>query len=112
MVKNKVQIVYCKDHEHWIVASTVNKHKGEVLVVFNSLNNDTRKMITNLFKHTGKLNIKLAQSQKQRGGDDCGLFAFATAIALGKSAMKIKFCQDSMRAHLVRCFYLMMFSLE
>ena len=98
MVKNKVQIVYCKDREHWIVASTVNKHIGEVLVVdsvFNSLDNDTRKTITNLFKYTGstgKLNIKLARSQKQRGGDDCGLFAiaFATAIALGKSPMKIK----------------------
>jgi len=65
MVKNKVQIMHCKD-----LAITVNKHKGEVLVVdsvFNSLDNETRKTITNLFKHTGttgKLKIGLVQSQK------------------------------------------------
>jgi len=69
MVKNKVHIVYCKDHEQWIVASTVNNHNVEVLFVdpvFNSLDNDTRKMITNLFKHsgtTGNLDIKLVVTE-------------------------------------------------
>ena len=56
------------DHEHWIVASTANNHNREVhFVDLSSIHNDTKKTITNLFKHTGttgKLKIGLVQSQK------------------------------------------------
>ena len=113
MVQNKLQIVYCTDREHWVVATTIKNRSGEVLIfdsVFNSVDDDTMKTVCNLFKHsglTGKLNVKMIKTPKQKGSDDCGVFsiAYATAIALGRSPAKLTFRQDSMRAHLVQCFY-------
>ena len=113
MIKNKLQIIHCREREHWIIATTIKSYKGEVLVadsIFKSLDIETRKTINMLFKPTGKtkmVDIKLLNSQKQKGSDDCGLFAiaFATAFAHGVSIEKIRFHQESMRAHLVRCFY-------
>ena len=113
MVKNKLQIIYCCEREHWIVATTIKSSKGEILVadsIFKSLDIETRRTINMLFKPTGTtkmVDIKLLNSQKQKGSNDCGLFAiaFATAFANGMSIEKIRFHQESMRAHLVRCFY-------
>ena len=112
MVQNILQIVYCTDREHWVVATTINNRNGEVLIfdsVFKSLDDDTMKTVCNLFKHsgssgsTGKLNVKMIKTTKQKGADDCGVFsiAYATAIALGRSPAKLIFRQSSMRAHLV-----------
>lgn len=44
--------------------------------------------------------------QKQRGWDDCGLFAIAvaTAFAFGVDPAEVTFQQDAMRAHLVKRF--------
>ena len=44
--------------------------------------------------------------QRQRGGDDCGLFviAAATALAFGIIPAEVTFQQDGMHAHLVKCF--------
>jgi len=50
--------------------------------------------------------IKVACSQKQKGGSDCGVFAiaFAAAAAQGINPSKLKLKQENMRAHLVQCF--------
>lgn len=102
MVKNKLQIM----------ATTINSCKGEILVIdsiFKSVDSETRRTINMLFKHAGTtktLDIRLLNSQKQKGSNDCGLFAiaFATAFAHGKGMEKLRFRQESLRAHLVRCF--------
>jgi len=51
--------------------------------------------------------MKMIKTPKQKGGDDCGVYsiAYATAVALGRLPTKLTFRQNSMRAHLVRCFY-------
>lgn len=112
MVKNKLQIIYCCEREHWIVATTINSCKGEILVIdsiFKSVDSETRRTINMLFKHAGTtktLDIRLLNSQKQKGSNDCGLFAiaFATAFALGKGMEKLRFRQEFLSTHLVRCF--------
>ena len=68
---------------------------------------ETKYIIQNLFQcGPDVLAVKLAHSQKQRGGTDCGLFAiaFATAIAFGLNPSKLKLRQEAMRAHLVHRF--------
>ena len=112
MVQNQLQIVYCISREHWVVATSINNHK-EVLVfdsVFCTLDDDTMRTVTNIFKHSGSTNkpyVKMMKTQKQKGRDDCGTFsiAYATTIALGRSPAVLAFHQSSMRAHLVQCFY-------
>ena len=46
-----------------------------------------------------------SQCQKQLGGADCGLFAiaFATTLAYGKQASRMRFVQEELRAHFVNC---------
>jgi len=99
MVKNKLQIIYYHEREHWIVATTINNRREEIFVVdsvFKYIDSETKRTITILFQHTcatEKLVIRLLNSQKQKGGENCGLFAiaFATAIAYGRNPKKLKF---------------------
>jgi len=52
-VRNKVQIIHCKGRHHWVVASTVNCHIGEVKVydsLFKYSDKETEKVIFNLFQ--------------------------------------------------------------
>ena len=53
-----------------------------------------------------KPKIKLFPSQKQKGSDDCGVFAicFAVAIAFGLNPGTLHVRQEEMRTHLVNCF--------
>ena len=103
--KDQVQIVHCKDADHWIVASTVGCEKEEVYVydsAYMSLDESTTKLIANLFHCT---NIRVMDSQKQKGAVDCGLFAIAniTALAMRIDIAKCHFDQASMRKHLADC---------
>ena len=110
-VQNKVQIIYCKTRHHWIVASTSNCALGEVRVydsIFQYSDKETEQIITSLFQFgSNKLTLKVAHSQKQKGGTDCGVFAiaFATAIAFEMNPSKLRLKQESLRAHLVTCFH-------
>jgi len=91
------------------VATTINNCNREVLIfdfVLSSLDDDTMKIVSNIFKlsgSTGKLNVKMIKTSKQKSGDNCGVFciAYASVIALGRSPAKFTFRQNSMRAHLV-----------
>ena len=95
------------------MATTIKSNKGENLVIDSIsklLDIETRRTINMLFKNTittKMVDIKLLNSQKQKGSNDCGFFAiaFATTFAHGVSLEKIRFHQESMRAHLVCCFY-------
>jgi len=108
-VQNKLQIIHCRSRQHWIVASTLNCPLGEVKVfdsMFYNCDQETEDVIANLFQCGSKnIRVKVARSQKQKGGSDCGVYAiaFATAAASGINPSKLKLKQESMRAHLVRC---------
>ena len=108
-VQNKLQIIHCNSRQHWIVASTLNCPLGEVKVydsIFYNCDQETEVIIANLFQCSPKkVRVKVARSQKQKGGSDCGVYAiaFAVAAALGINPSKLKLRQESMRAHLVSC---------
>ena len=68
------------------------------------LTGDTRSTILNLFQIEGLLKLNIVKTQTQEGGDDCGLFAIATATALAFGTDPLPFQQSDMRAHLFKCF--------
>ena len=103
-----IQIIYCKRRHHWVVITTMNCGIHEVKV-FNSLctfcDKETEATIDNLFQwDSKKVSVMFSRCQKQIGGVDCGLFAiaFATALAYGKQASKMRFVQEELRQ--CRCF--------
>ena len=74
--------------------------------LFYNCDEETEYIIANLFQCGSKnLRIKIARSQKQKGGSDCGIYAiaFATAVAHGINPGKLKLKQEDMNAHLVHC---------
>ena len=74
--------------------------------LFYTCDKETECVITNLFQCDSKtVRVKVAHSQKQKGGSDCGVYAiaFATAVAHGINPSKLKLKQENMRAHLVHC---------
>ena len=116
--ENKIQIVFCKDRNHWILATTVGcEVAGEVKVydsIFSSLDKESLRTIMKLFLSGDKKpRVRLSHSQKQKGSNDCGVFAIclAVAIAFGFNPSKVHFQQEKMRAHLVSCFNRESFSL-
>ena len=108
--ENKIQIVFCNIRKYWIVATTVDCNDGEVKVYdsfYSYLDKESLRTVMNLFT-TGNIKpkIKLLPSQKQKGPDDCGVFAicFSVVIAFGLNLGTIRVRQEEMRTHLVNCF--------
>ena len=107
---NKIQIIHCKERNHWIVATTVNSAPANIKVydsVFSSADRETREVIYNLFQMgSTPPHVNMMKSQKQAGLMDYGVFsiAYATAIAFNAIPVKQRFHQESKRAHLVSCF--------
>ena len=98
IITNKVQIIHCKDRKHWILATTVDCPKDVVKVYDSFLDQETKKVIENLFTvGDSPLQIKVMKSQKQTGCVDCGVFSIAnaTAIAFGHNAAKLRLQQDT-----------------
>ena len=82
-IEEGVQIIHCHG-DHWIVASSLNCSKDEVRVidsVYDMVDDDTRSVIHNLFGPE-RVNITMMKMQKQKGPEDCGLFAIAVATTL------------------------------
>ena len=108
--KNRLQIIFCKERKHWVVATTINCIHGEVKVydsLFQYLDQTSLKCIENLFEQDDvSPRIKMSQCRRQKGSKDCGVYAiaFATAIAFDQNPSRQNFKQEDMRAHLVNCF--------
>ena len=104
-ISHGLQIIHSRS-DHWIVASTFGGGSDVKVFdsVYTSVDKGTKTVIAKLFQSSERL--KIAALQKQRGGDDCGLFAIAvaTALSFGVDPSEVSFQQDAMRPHLVKCF--------
>ena len=107
-LQNKLQVIFCKERQHWIVATTINCNENEVKVydsLFSFLDQDSSQMVQKLFA-CGNVNpsIKMMHCPKQKGVKDCGVYAIATATALAFGFKSAVLREDKMRSHLVDCF--------
>ncbi len=61
--------------------------------------------LAQLFQPEGMLKVTVLPFQQQKAATDCGLFSIVAAyhFAWGDDLSKLSFCQESMRAHLIRC---------
>ena len=71
--------------------------------VYEEVDDDTHTVIQNLLG-PDRVRISMVEMQKQRGPDDCGLFAIAVATSLVHGAGLCTFRQDQMRRHVLGCF--------
>ena len=115
-VKNRIQIVYCQNRRHWVVATTINSEHNTVKVydsLFRYLNQDSLQTIENCFQSDVIPEVRMMQCRKQEGGRDCGVYAIALfmALALGVNPSRQNFKQELIRAHLVQCFKKELFTL-
>ena len=107
-LENKLQIIHSQGN-HWIVASTIKCEKGQVKIydsIYNSLDTETVAVVANHFQGSEHpIRVHMAESQKQDGICDCGLFAIAnaTAEAFDRSIPQA-FDEACMRDHLIQCF--------
>ena len=93
----------------WIVLSTIDCCPAEVNVydsLYDNQDGDTLSAISQSLEvfHPPVI-VNLMNIGKQKGGNDCGLFAVAvlTSLANGVDITKVKFDQALMRPHLVNC---------
>ena len=106
--KEFVQILH-HGQNHWITISTVGCSSNTVHV-YDSLNlpftKDLEAIVADLlFTNNTHIILKHIKIQYQRGTNDCGLFAIATACAIcnGHNPAELKFNQKCMRQHLLEC---------
>ena len=73
--------------------------------VYSSLDQSAAISIQRIFRCSPS-HIKVDSVQKQRGSNDCGVYAiaYATAVAFGQDLTEVTFHQPSMRKHLVSCY--------
>ena len=105
---NWIQVIHCRQRDHWILATTIACDDGTVLIydsVYCNVDEPTKKVIYNVFPPNTKVKMS-CKTQRQCGGSDCGVFvlAFATSLAFGIDPGTEVYEQDRMRAHLVKCF--------
>ena len=102
-----IQAVFCKQHEHWIVASnmqtsecsTVNVHDS----LFTELDQESSSLILRMFHNRNndgrQITIVMKKLQRQDGSADCGLFAIAvmTSLAHKEDPSTVTYDQSKMR---------------
>ena len=82
-IRNRIQILFCQERKHWIVATTVSYNPNEVKVYDSSFQYLDKDSLQRLFQYNNlNLEIKMTQCRKQKGGKDCEVFAIAIATAL------------------------------
>ena len=99
--KHFLQIIFCEDVKHWIVASTVTSYP--VVKVFNSVFSTVDASTSSMLKDLlgSAVDIQMGKMQKQIGATDCGLFTIATCVSLANGKDPGEFMQDRLRSHLL-----------
>ena len=95
-VKNRVQIIYCRNRRHWVVATTINSDYNTVKVydsMFHYLDQDSLQTVESCFQSDVIPEIRMMQCCKQEGVKDCGVYAiaFSVALALGVNPSRQNF---------------------
>ena len=108
-MENYVQILHCRGC-HLITISTIGCQEGTVNVydsLFTDVDDETQKAVRKVFNEA-TISFSLPKVQRQKGTNDCGLFAIAFATKLcfshnpvAVSAMECTQC--ALRAHLITC---------
>ena len=106
---NSLQILHINDN-HWASVSTMHCQDEDIVLydsMYSIMDMSTKVLLAALVK-TDKpsFKVKIANTKKQLGQDDCGLFAIAyiTHIAFGLDPANCEFKQTELRDHLVQCF--------
>lgn len=104
-----IQIIYLGYRLHQCIASNISCAKNDVKIydsVFSSLDLETQSICINLFDNAKKSKLTYEPVQKEEGGDDCGVFsiAFAIALAHGVNPVSVHFVQSHMHQHLLQCY--------
>ena len=72
-------------------------------------------LVKTMFSDSSSYTMKfeMANMQKQRGADDCGVFVIAAMVSLefGEDSSTDKYEQDNLRSHLLQCFKFLKLSL-
>ena len=104
-----LQICHCQGH-HWITVTTKGCKNGELMVydsLYDSIDSTTASTLERLFNT--QLIYKMADTQKQQGVIDCGVFAIANATAVALCADTetpfLQFEQQKICEHLVYCLH-------
>ena len=111
--KNFVQIMNVTG-DHWITVSNVGCGNDEAMI-YDSLYKDfspsvkpkfVKQMAYMVQPTSKKMTLWWGDIQKQKGSDDCGLFAIAvaTCLAFGILPEECSWEQDAMHNHLCECF--------
>lgn len=103
-IESGLQIIHDRG-DHWVVASNVAGHdKVQVYdSVYSAIDQGTKEVISNLFQLSNNPVIEIAEMQKQREANQCGLFAIAVATNILSSISTQQFQEQHMRSHLVAC---------
>ena len=102
-------------NNHWITLSNISCPK-DTITVYDSLYDDIspsykskllKQIVYMLFPKSKHVTLQWADVQKQRGLNDCGLFAIAIATSLcyGILPQGCVWMQEMMRGHLSTCFH-------
>ena len=94
---------------HWITVSTIGCSTSSINVYDSmhlKLSNELKKVVADVMKSSSdEIVVKYCDVQWQKEGSDCGLFAIAFAFSLccGIDPTTVRFEQEKMRPHLIKC---------
>ena len=103
-----VQILHVND-DHWITASRIGCSPADILVYDSGsakVTSDIQVILTKVVRTTkATLSVKVANTIKQSGHNDCGLFAaaYCTSIAYSQDPAAMVYEQGAMWKHLLEC---------
>ena len=118
--RNSIQAIFCKARQHWVVASNMHTIFKSNLVyiydsIFDQLDDESLLLVKTMFSNSSgcTVQVQMANLQKQRGGNDCGVFSIAAMVSLafGEDPGSVKYNQEDLRPHLLQCFEFQKFSL-
>ena len=96
--------------QHWVTVTSIGCPVGKVKIYDSSYRRVLRRMRDIIMKiihcHLTHIEVILPEMQRQPNGDDCGLFAIASATALanGIDPSDVAWDVPKMREHLMKCF--------
>ena len=107
LLPGSVQILHVNGN-HWLTVSTMDP--GFDVTVYDSMHfmmhESTKSLLAQLLKTTKKqLSVCFANTNKQAGFNDCGVFAavYCTALVHGDNPSSYVYEQKDLRGHLIKC---------